>query len=411
MRLARVITGLDQYSGELTLELLKQGFEVQTSSTGETSSAIPDLEITLSKCAPESAGTLIGDSPSTRDMCVFVTPQAMAGHIRSIDIFVLTPKEKPQGKATDLPGEISKPSDSAKVRPFESAFWHGPTTDTAQSQPTELRVVPPAPAPTSDEQSDESDLVPHGMIWQASNQDELASEASNPSDHAVLHFMPQEENQLVATISSLISAVIKFSDSKLQRMRTSTAKARLGAIFEVPKWFKAAGQKPRKPAAVLPIPPETHTLQKPLKPHNLDEPELNNWKVPRDARLWNAMAMAVAASLLALIAISIAGRFSPSRVSTSATAMSPTLNSSASKLDQVSKSQSGPVIARRKVSPSPASPPIPSKHKIGTKTSTVKRESRASSHRNPDTDYVAKDTTVYFNGRNGLPKAIASPHN
>lgn len=412
MRLARVITGLDQYSGELTLELLKQGFEVQTSSTSETSSVTPDLEITLNQCAPDAAGTLIGDSPGTRDMCVFVTPQAMAGHIRSIDIFVLTPKEKPQGEITVIPGEISKPAE-AKVLPFENVSSRGPTTGTLQSEPAEIKVVSPAPVPISSERTDDFDLVPRGMIWQASNEEELSSQVSDPPEaHSVLHFMPQEENQFVATIRSLVSAVIKFSDSKLQRMRTSTAKARMGAMFQVSKWFKTAGQKPRKPVVVLPISTETSAWHKPAHPYNLDEPESSNWKVPRDTRLWNAMGMAVAASLVALIVVSIAEHYSASRISASSstTAMGPAPSLSAPKLDQAPAGKTSPPTTTGKLSPTRVSVPILSKNNARVATTpTLKRDSRP--HRNLDADYVAKDTTVYFDRRSGFSKANRLPHN
>ncbi|GAC1436097.1 MAG: hypothetical protein NVS1B11_30250 [Terriglobales bacterium] len=414
MRLARVITGLDQYSGELTLELLKQGFEVQTSSTAETSSVTPDLEITLNQCAPEAAGTLIGDSPGTRDMCVFVTPQAMAGHIRSIGIYVLTPNgnpetEKVEGESANDPGELSKAPGSAKVIPFESASSLGAPTPEPELLSDQNTVVPSQTSRHAGQRDEESELVPHGMIWQASNQDDAASGDFKTAEHGVLHFMPQEENRFVETIRSLVSAAIKFSDHKLQRMRSSAAKARMGGILDL-RWFKTREERRRKPGVTLPAPAVT-SLEKSDERPIFDAPARSNGR-QRDTRLWNAMVMAIAASLVALIVALIAGHYSASRISTSdSTATSPTPNSSMPKPDQPSATESKPAVATGKVSPSRAHTPLASKNETGTRASAGKRDSKPTTRRNLDADYVAKATTVYFTRRSGAAKTSALAHN
>ena len=415
MRLAKVISGLDQYSGELTLELLKQGFEVQTSSTGETGSVAADLEITLNQCSPEAASSLIGNSPSTRDMCVFVTPRAMAGQIRSIGIYVLTPagnpeKEKLQGESANDPADLSKAPESAKVIPFESASSLGATTLEPELLSDQNPVVPSQTPQHAGQRDEESELVPHGMIWQASNQGDPASTDFKPGDPAVLHFMTQEENRFVETIRSMVSAGIKFSDHTLQRMKSSKAKARLGGILDL-RWFKTREERCRKPGVTLPVAAMT-SLETPDERPIFDAPERNSERRQRDARLWNAMGMAVATSLVALIVALIAGHYSASRISTSdSTATSPTANSAMPKPDQPSATESKPAVAIGKVSPSRAQAPLASKNETGTRASAVKRDSRPITHRNLDADYVAKDTTVYFTRRSGATKTSALTHN
>src|ERR1700690_1820209 len=86
MPLARIITTSTKYSDGLADDLRSRGFQVLTSAPGDSVSESADLEITLNECLPEEARGVAADAPVTKDMRVFVTPQAFAGHIRSIEM-------------------------------------------------------------------------------------------------------------------------------------------------------------------------------------------------------------------------------------------------------------------------------------------------------------------------------------
>jgi hypothetical protein len=89
MALARIITNLTKYSDSLAHDLRAKGFEVQTFAPGSSTSESVDLELNLKECSSGELAQLTADRLDKRHMCVFLPPEAMAGEVRSIDLFVL----------------------------------------------------------------------------------------------------------------------------------------------------------------------------------------------------------------------------------------------------------------------------------------------------------------------------------
>ncbi len=401
MPLARVITGIEQYSTELALELQKQGFEVQTSSARDASSTAPDLEITLNRCAPESAGIVIGSSASTRDMCVFVTPQAMAGVIRSIDIFVLTSQTAdevhPEVPAAVLMPEvfgsqIAAHTLTSKVVPIDGitsqaaapaaislqSLHESPELSRISSDPPVAALVPPLIAR---EQQEESSLVPHGMIWQASGS-EPSEEAGKSETYCEV--FAEDGNDFASHMRSLSASIAKFAAAGSRQFKGYQAS------------FVAAARRKSPAAARL-------SVATPQRRNEISEQARR-----RDARLWNAMAMAVAASLLALAAVSLAGKYLPSQ--------NPSMGSSVavgdtrpSTVKETSEVPAAPLANVATAAPSPKISVARIPASIQSNRSGVPRAStvthshqpKTGARRNPDSDYVAKDTTVYYN--RGVP--------
>ncbi|MDP9160222.1 MAG: hypothetical protein M3O09_08325 [Acidobacteriota bacterium] len=403
MPLARVITGIEQYSAELTLQLQKQGFEVQTSSARDVGSKAPDLEITLNRCAPEAAGSLIGSSASTGDMCVFVTPQAMAGIIRSIDIFVLTSQTAdevhPEVPAAVLMPEvfgsrIAAHTSTSKVVPIDGGITSemAPLAISPQSlqESPKLSSVPsgpPATAPlplfVAQEQREDSSLVPHGMIWQASGS-ESSEEAARSETYSEV--FAEDGNDFTSHMRALSAKIAKFAAAGSRPFK------------RYQESFVSSNRRKTPVAARL-------SVAAPQRRNEISEQARR-----RDARLWNAMAMAVTASLLALAAVSLAGKYLPSQ---NPSAASPVAvgNSRSPIVKGASEVPAAPLTNVATAAPSPKlsvaripAPPSVRSNRPGVPRASVvshSRQPKTGARRNPDSDYVAKDTTIYYN--RGVP--------
>ena len=427
MPLAHVITGIKKYSAELALELRKQGFEVQTSSSSEAGSATPDLEITLNRCAPEAAASAIGVSASTRDMCVFVTPQAMAGHIRSIDIFVLTsqtsdevyselPSGVPMSENHDneiladsalepVVGEVvaidGMPSVLQAAEVEEAPLSKVADADVLAVSAPLGPVAPPAAAslarakhePASKE---EPDLVPHGMIWRASNPETTPHEGdAEAAEEGYSGVFADDENDFRSNLRALFAGVTRFAGSKSQASRSYKP-----SFSPATKWKNAAISWP------------TFKLPK----FQTQVSDLSAQGRRRDARLRNAMAMALGASLLALAAVSLAGRYTPNQGSSSLPSAAGTSQSSSLNLAPRSIAQppaKGQALSSAKITSHTVVPlKSTSVSSVATKRPVTSRaddpartrQAKKTPRRSPDSDYVAKDTTVYFDRRGAVAK-------
>lgn len=99
MLLARIISPVPEYSRSLAQDLRSRGYNVETVSPGEARTGAADLEITVEQCRPEDAGKLVAQVANSKDMCVFMAPQAASGKVRSVEVVVLKPSNQraPEG--------------------------------------------------------------------------------------------------------------------------------------------------------------------------------------------------------------------------------------------------------------------------------------------------------------------------
>jgi hypothetical protein len=374
MPLARIISSSAKYSNGLADDLRSRGFQVLTSAPGDNVSGSADLEITLNECLAEEA-RVAADSVETKDMRVFLTPQAFAGNIRSIEMFVLTPKR------------VVVPNAEVDKR------------------------VEPAAVPVSGENILEFAAPAEAVVEDVSAIHETANDVSNNENF--------QSNNSVNVAEEVIPAleVEAWSDSLEESDEPGFASSEEGAQevepvpFDPPHtigrailaskqsaWPDMAEMKlvPAElaPVAVKPVglPPKVAPL-----PERISGANSISTHVLRDKRFWKVPIVAGIVAVLALSTVWLAGHLSTSPAQTGA-ASEPIRPSSVEAAAPVPNAAAIPQPREVVQSPTFVTRVTPARKVVFT-TATTKvhaQHPKPKRHSNAESDYVAKDTTVYF---------------
>jgi hypothetical protein len=361
MPLARIISTSAKYSDGLADDLRSRGFQVLTSAPGESISESADLEITLNECLADDARAA-AHAAESKDMRVFLTPQAFAGNIRSIEMFVLTPKPA-AGETLEIASAVEPSSvEPSSVKPSSSL--------TSDSLGKMLAFAAPAPA-VANRASERLETI--------RSVDMKVKEASAggmedfPDGFDALDepgFASVEEIAPVAETRGGIGRAILASK---QSAWPDMAEMKLVPAELAPASVRPTGVLPQ--AALLPERVPARFTRVPS---------------PRDKRFWRVPIVAGITAVLALSGVWMANHFSASSTSEGTTLrqMMP---------PPAEAANPGTAGAQLKAIAKP----------VDTSAPAQMRAPRAKAKRRtpPESDYVAKDTTVYFSKR---PAALLS---
>jgi hypothetical protein len=383
MPLARIISTSAKYSNGLADDLRSRGFQVLTSAPGDTVSESADLEITLNECWAEEARAAVA-AAETKDMRVFLTPQAFAGNIRSIEMFVLTPKRVAAQK-------LEAPVDPPKPVPADGLgrkFEFAPPVAAAPHHDVVSQVSTGSSIPANDRERKQTE---HGVSPARLEGSSDSFEKSEATFGSAKETAPMGETTPSSPQSSIGRAILASRQSA---------------------WPDMAEMK-LVPAELAPAP--VRSLGGPLQTAALPERTPAGSvrrEAPQDMPFWKAPVVAGIAAVLALSAIWLATRSSTSHTQ-AATTLKQVAPSSAEATTPAASAVSRP--GRMSAAPSPAAAvahPAAIQKMVRTSGTSRTHESHtnAKRHYNPDDDYVAKDTTVYFSKRaSGSHKSQAQP--
>jgi len=377
MPLARIISTSAKYSDGLADDLRSRGFQVLTSAPGESISESADLEITLNECLADDARATAHVAES-KDMRVFLTPQAFAGNIRSIEMFVLTPKPAAAGTleitSAVAPPAVAPPAiDPPAVEP---SSVEPPSNLISDSLGKMLAFAAPAPA-VANRASERLETIRSVDMSGKEKEKEKEVSAAGMEDFPAGFdawdepgFASVEEIAPVAETRGGIGRAILASK---QSAWPDMAEMKLVPAELAPASLRPAGVS--LPAALLPerVPARSTRVAS-----------------SRDKRFWRVPIVAGIAAVLALSAVWMADHFS-----TSSTSGGTTLQQMVP--PPAEAANPGTAGAQLKAIAKP----------LGTSAPTRMRAPRAKVKRRtpPESDYVAKDTTVYFSRR---PAALLS---
>jgi hypothetical protein len=395
MPLARIISSSAKYSNGLADDLRSRGFQVLTSAPGDNVSGSADLEITLNECLAEEARAA-ADSVETKDMRVFLTPQAFAGNIRSIEMFVLTPKRVVVPKIEIPRVEVDTPVEPAAVPasagnilefavPAESvvnevsANQHN-ADDVSNNENVEVNI--------SADATEELVTTPEvEVLLDNLEESDEPGFASSEESAPVVEMTPSDPPSTIgrAILASKQSAWPDMAEMKLVPAELA------------PVTVKVAGLPPR----IAPL-PERNSSANPGSAHVL-----------RDGRFWKVPIVAGIVAVLSLSMLWLAGSLSASHAQTGGTSQQ--INPSpleaaapvpATPMTQPREATESPTLVTR-VTPARKVVFTPDRTKAHPQHARPKRRSSAES------DYVAKDTTVYFSkpatGQQGSQKIQSRP--
>jgi hypothetical protein len=374
MPLARIISSSAKYSNGLADDLRSRGFQVLTSAPGDNVSGSADLEITLNECLAEEARAA-SDAPETKDMRVFLTPQAFAGNIRSIEMFVLTPRRVVVEKAdVEAPAELP-----ANVAPV--------------SLGTMLEFA--APAPVAAESENVGDTVA------ATSPVEVDEEKFHAQEVEVSPASPEEWDEPGFASSGEIAPLVEATRSDPQ---STVGRAILASRQSA--WPNMAEMK-LVPAQLAPAPvrPASVPLQVTTLPARIPAASSVHSHALRDKRFWKVPIVAGMTAVLALSAVWLANHFSGSH------AQAGTLQEIATPSVGASTPANGSAVINSQPAgiaqtPTPNTQPKPTR-----KTAIMARPQRTKANRHsiPESDYVAKDTTVYFSRQAAQQRSSLKP--
>ncbi len=393
MPLARIITTSARYSDGLADDLRSRGFQVLTSAPGDSVSESADLEITLNECLPEDARAAATDSPVTKDMRVFVTPQAFAGNIRSIEMFVLTPQrvtvQKLEIEAPVEPPSILTPASLGSVPLGKMLEFIAP----AEVVPNDLI----SPVEVSPVKANNEDVAAAVEVEVASSEFEEKEEEVLPAMEAAPEILPVLETTQPEPPSTIGRAVLAS---------TQTA---------VPAWPDMSEMK-LVPAELAPavVKPVGMPLQDAVLSQKAPASVSFRAQSVRDKRFWKVPIVLGIVAIFALSAVRLANHFSNSHAQAGTVqqvtpspipvAMPSAAPVSTAKLAGTMQSSTAVTLQK------PAEKPV----RISIKAKV--RASRPAAKRgrnNSESGYVAKDTTVYFSKPSPVQtadqKALARP--
>ena len=357
MPLARIITTSAKYSDGLADDLRFRGFQVLTSAPGDNISESADLEITLNECLAEEARAA-SDTAETKDMRVFLTPQAFAGKIRSIEMFVLTPKRVPTQKIEmETPGEAST---NLTVDPVGKMLEFALPADIVSTGMS--AVIEPI-----EHRSEATTVEPIENSW------DTHEESDEPGFASVEEIAPVTETPSPESRGGIGRAILASRQSAWPDM----AEMKLVPAELAPASIKPVGMP--LPAATLP------------EKRNPARSARN--ETSRNKRFWRVPVVLGIAAILALSVFWVANHFS-SLHTQAATApqqiTSPSVELAAPAI-VVPVNQSLEPTASVVVAKSPRS-----LVRTANTTRSHASHTRTQRHYTPESDYVAKDTTVYF---------------
>jgi len=355
------------------------------------------LEITLNECLPEEARAAAADAPGTKDMRVFVTPQAFAGNIRSIEMFVLTPKR----------GAVQKPEIE---EPVES-----PISATPVSIGNLLEFASPAEVLAHDV-SDSTDASSRDTSSVDISRDIDATEVTVPSGSL------EEPVQPAIGSVQAIPPVLRTPHSNSQSViGHAVLTSRQPAV---PTWPNIAEMK-LFPAGLSPWPvrPAEVPFQAAILPREIPASgsvstqalqEKRSWRVAWwkvawwkvawwKVAWWKVGRRAAIATILVLSAGWLANHFSASH-----RAGTTSQNDSPSPVEARMPANATPGSSQKPAETAHSSPsvrqPNPTEKLAPTLATSAPHPGARPRKRHLDADYVAKDTTVYFYHRPaGLP--------
>jgi hypothetical protein len=378
MPLARIISSSAKYSNGLADDLRSRGFQVLTSAPGDNVSGSADLEITLNECLAEEARGA-ADSVETKDMRVFLTPQAFAGNIRSIEMFVLTPKrvvipnvEVPKLEV-DTPIEpVSAPVSVVKILEFASPAEavvnevganHETKIDVSRNESVEVN--------SSFDATEEIFTAP-----QVEASSDHLEESDEPRFASAVEIAPVLESAPYDPPHTIGRAILASKQSAWPDM---------AAMKLVPAELASVAVKPAGlPPKIAPI------------PERIRGANSASAQVLRDKRFWKVPIVAGIVAVLALSTVWLASHISTSHAQTGATspqtapasveAATPVPNTTA--VTQPQEVTESPVFVTRVT---------PARKVVFTPATKAHAQyAKPKRHASAESDYVAKDTTVYF---------------
>lgn len=362
MPLARIISTSAKYSNGLADDLRSRGFQVLTSAPGDNISESADLEITLNECLADEARAA-SSTAETKDMRVFLTPQAFAGNIRSIEMFVLTPK-------------------LAALPKLETDTFVDPANFTSATLGRMLEfAVPAEPAPAQIDNSVEASFDENVALQEVEFPSDKFEESVQPGTSL------QESAGDVAPATPATSADPQGTIGRAILASKQSAWPDMAEMKLVPAELVPAV----KSSAVLP--------QMSTPPQRRPDVSSASAHEHRDQRLLKMPVIAGAVAVLALSTVWLAGHFSASHIQknyTSQQAASPAIQpitpptAAAVVAQPVVVAQSAAHVVTEKPASRTASRPAAIK--------THAQHAKSRRHSTPESDYVAKDTTVYFSG-------------
>jgi hypothetical protein len=351
MPLARIISTSAKYSDGLADDLRSRGFHVLTSAPGESISESADLEITLNECLADDARAS-AQAAETKDMRVFLTPQAFAGNIRSIEMFVLTAKRS-DGQTLEVAPAVAPSSDLTSDSPAKMLAFAAPAAVAANRASDQLETI--------------------GAI---DLNEKTVTAAGGMED------FPDGFDALDEPRFASVEEVAPVADTTPAETRGGIGRAILASKQSA--WPDMAEMK-LVPAELAPVAVRTSvgSHQAALLPEKIT-PRSSSVPSPRDKRFWKVPIVAGMATVLALSAVWMVNRFSASSAS-QGTSLQQIMPPSA---EAANPSSTGAQVKANEKSPSTSAP-------------TRARVARAKPkrHTTPESDYVAKDTTVYFSKR------------
>lgn len=394
MPLARIITTSTKYSDGLADDLRSRGFQVLTSVPGENVSGSADLEITLNECLPEEATATAADTGVTTDMRVFVTPRAFAGNIRSIEMFVLTSKRPTASESLEIKTPVDLLLGTIPIS----------TEKVLQFTPTAEALVPEAAKADVDCRREGSgDQIDEVNVGEVEDPCAGSEEAAQPA------FDSAEETR--TTVESTHSDSFRVIEEPVESRPT-----------EAPAWPNVAEMK-LVPAELTPMLVNSAALSPPTAIRPSDKVPAASVPARPVRPEWRQYLgrTAVIAAVLVLSAIWLVKHSSVSQASRygeATTTVNPVSPPSADRA--IPASAEAPVSSPKSLETAPSSPSLtmqePEEKQVAVPPASRAHAPRALTKQrkhNADSDYVAKDTTVYFNskptGLQGNQKSQARP--
>lgn len=313
MAVVRILSDDTEYREKLIKDLQARGFEVEIAMPTENGqNASP--QISISECTfeelPQLTANLQQESatsgPVSTDAIAFLVPQLLSG-VHSLKAFIIRSSLAPSKLQPELSAEAQAASQPVSNGSEENSAFAVPPSPSIEPQSVShpLKDVPAIPkfkiSRKKKEKEEDSDLVPHGLIWQAiseasavSAQQELSEAATPVENFATLESkgLESQEVELPETKPPEISEQEVESEPEV-RLSEDTPE-----IKEVPAMqFQSSFAAP------------VHLMNsKPARPRSFT---LFRAKNPSDRRFWNVATLAVGAAILALLVLPHLHRLTP----------------------------------------------------------------------------------------------------
>jgi len=291
MALVRILSDDAQYREKLKHDLQARGFEVEAATDAEGGEDAQP-QISISECSFEDLpalaaslqqGTGAAGEVST-DAIALLVPQILSGNTRSLKAFVVRSKPQPdltpeaQATPQSVPNELRDQGDA--TLPAATSV----PLQAAAPPAKEVAAMPKFKAHFRKRKEEESELVPHGLIWQAISEASAVS-AQQPTYEAAQEGMPAE---------------MSLGEESLKResLEPEPPKKELPLV-------KGAPASPPQSSSTFPY----HALR--IRPAKLRLLAPFRSKNAGDRRFRNVAAFALGAAILAVLALPHVHRLAP----------------------------------------------------------------------------------------------------